>query len=54
MFLLFIILDDLYSRAQSGPGASASGPGVPQSGPGTTNSKAPSDYSGYGTGGYGK
>jgi RNA-binding protein Musashi len=44
---------DMYSRAQSGPGApSGSGQagGMPPTGPGNSASKAGSDYSGYGTG----
>lgn len=46
-------LGDMYSRAQSGPGApSASGQagGMPPTGPGNSASKAGSDYSGYGAG----
>jgi hypothetical protein len=48
--VLFIIADDLYNRAPSGPGASSGGPPGMPSGPNTNNSKAPSDYSAYGAG----
>lgn len=50
---MIIISGDMYSRAQSGPGApSGTGQagGMPPAGPGNSASKAGSDYSGYGTG----
>lgn len=48
IFICCFILDDLYSRAPSGPGASSGPPTMPPSGPNATNSKPPSDYGAYG------